>query len=43
MEVKCVVCETIDHATDECPTLPAIKEVLYRQTNSNHSHNFEGR
>ena len=29
VEVKCAVCETTDHLTDECPTLPAFKEVLY--------------
>ena len=43
VEVKCVVCETIDHVTNECPTLLAFKEVLYGQTNNNHSHNFKGR
>lgn len=32
-EVNCELCETSDHRTDDCPTLPVFKEVLYGQTN----------
>lgn len=31
VEVLCVVCETNGHMTEDCPTIPAFKEVLYGQ------------
>ena len=31
MEVLCVVCETNGHMIEDCPTIPAFKEVLYAQ------------
>ena len=43
VEVRCSVCDNSNHKTDDCPTLPAFKEVLYGQTNNSHTHNFEGK
>jgi len=31
IEVICVVCDTNGHKTEDCPTIPAVKEVLYGQ------------
>jgi len=41
-EVWCVVCETSAHLTDDCPIIPAFKEVLYGQSSNTHTHKYEG-
>ena len=30
----CRICETMEHPTNECPTIPAFKEVLHDQANA---------
>ena len=30
----CRICETMEHPTNECPTIPAFKEVLHDQSNA---------
>ena len=30
-EIVCQICETNEHATNDCPTLPSFKECLYEQ------------
>ena len=30
----CMICETMDHPTNECPTIPAFKKVLHDQANA---------
>ncbi|KAJ6991721.1 hypothetical protein NC653_019782 [Populus alba x Populus x berolinensis] len=36
-EESCVVCESIGLRTNECPTIPAFKEVRYGQTSESSS------
>ena len=43
VEVFCMVCDANSHKTDECPTIPAVKEVLYGQASSPQPHRMEGR
>ena len=31
--IYCYICDFIDHYTQDCPTLPALKESLYEQVN----------
>ena len=30
----CRICETMEHPNNECPTIPAFKEVLHDQANA---------
>ena len=30
----CRICETMEHPTNDCPTIPAFKEVLHDQANA---------
>ena len=30
----CIICETMEHPTNDCPTIPAFKEVLHDQANA---------
>ena len=32
-EIVCHICETNDHSTNDCPTLPSFKECLHEQAN----------
>ena len=43
VEVLCVVYETNDHKTEDCPTIPSFKEVLYGQASSLQPRHTEGR
>ena len=38
-EVCCVVCDGRDHRTDECPSIPALREVMHGQVNAVNSYN----
>ncbi|XP_052172242.1 uncharacterized protein LOC127788168 [Diospyros lotus] len=42
VEVLCVVCETNGHMTEDCPTIPAFKEVLYGQASGVQPRQTEG-
>jgi hypothetical protein len=33
-DIVCQICETNEHSTNDCPTLPSFKECLYEQTNA---------
>jgi len=33
-EIVCQICETNEHSTNDCPTLPSFKECLYKQANA---------
>ncbi|XP_052177519.1 uncharacterized protein LOC127791578 [Diospyros lotus] len=43
VEVLCVVCETNGHMTEDCPTIPTFKEVLYGQASGAQPRHTEGR
>jgi hypothetical protein len=32
-EIVCQICETNEHSTNDCPTLPSFKECLHEQAN----------
>ena len=34
MDEVCIICETTEHPTNECPTISAFKEVLHDQANA---------
>lgn len=34
MNDVCSICETVGHPTNECPIIPAFKEVLHDQANA---------
>ena len=31
--ISCYVCDSTDHSTQDCPTLPALRESLHEQVN----------
>jgi hypothetical protein len=33
-EIVCQICETNEHSTNDCPTLPSFKECLHEQANA---------
>jgi hypothetical protein len=33
-DIVCQICETNEHSTNECPTLPSFKECLHEQANA---------
>jgi len=33
-EIICQICETNEHSTNDCPTLPSFKECIYEQANA---------
>ena len=37
-EVSCMVCDSRDHRTDECPSIPALREVVHGQANAVNSY-----
>ena len=36
-EIVCQICETNEHSTNDCPTLPSFKECLHEQANASNS------
>jgi len=43
VEVLCVVCEMNGYMTEDCPTIPTFKEVLYGQASGSQPHHTEDR
>jgi hypothetical protein len=33
-EIVCQICETHEHSTNDCPTLPSFKECIHEQANA---------